>query len=169
MKHLLVILILLPLFAHAQVRSVLAQHPIDDATTENLNDGIIGNWKFREDTNKNNYYEVIRHKPYMMDRYHIKFWDRGGTNPTYESNLHFSKVGSVQFINVPYFEGDFEHRGYFFLRVLNVNAGDTEMTAALVGDKTLWDLDQAGVKKRMVQNLNNPKFYSDTVHLYKMK
>lgn len=83
MKGLLFILLLLPVFVKGQVRDVMAKYPIDAPSMDNLNDGILGRWKFEEDTNKNNFYEIIRRKPYALDKYHIKFWDRGGqTLPT---------------------------------------------------------------------------------------
>jgi len=162
-------LVLLPVLAAGQIKSVVARYPIDDPSIENLNDGILGRWKFEEDTNKNNFYEIIRGAPYAVDRYHILFWDRGGTNPTYESNMHFSKIGKARFINVPYFEGHFSHKGYFFLKILAVNADFTKMTAATVHDTTLWNLDKAGVKQRIASNVNNPAYYYDTVHFYKVK
>jgi len=94
MKGLLFMLLLLPVFVKGQVRDVMAKYPIDAPSMDNLNDGILGRWKFEEDTNKNNFYEIIRRKPYALDKYHIKFWDRGGTNPSYEANMHFSKIGN---------------------------------------------------------------------------
>jgi hypothetical protein len=169
MKSLFLLLLSLPLFTAGQIRHIVAQHPIDEPTVENLNDGIRGRWKFVEDTNKKNFYEIIRGNPYAEDRYHIKFWDRGGTNPTWESNMHFSKIGNTQFINVPYFEDNFTHVGYFFLKILDINADYTKITAALVHDTNLWNLNQAGVKQRITSNVNNPNYYSDTVHFYKMK
>ena len=147
----------------------VARYPIDDPSTANLDDRILGRWKFEEDTNKNNFYEVIRRQPYAMDRYHVKLWDRGGTNPTYEANMHFSKIGDARFINVPYFEKGFTHMGFFFLKILEVNADFTKMTTATVHDTTLWELNQAGVKQRITRNVNNPSYYYDTVHFYKVQ
>ena len=169
MKSLFLLLLLLPVFAQGQIRNVMAQYPIDAPSMENLEDGIRGKWKFEEDTNKNNFYEIIRGTPYAEDRYHIMFWDRGGTNATYESNMHFSKIGTTLFINVPYFERGFTHKGYFFLKILNVNADFTKMTVATVHDTSLWDLSEAEVRERITRNVNNPAYYFDTVHLYKVK
>lgn len=174
MKKLLLILLLLPAFVQGQISNIEAKYPIDGPSMKNLNDAILGRWRFEEDTNKKNFYEIIRHEPYQLDRYHIKFWDRGGTNPTYESNMHFSKIGNTQFINVPYFEENFTHEGFFFLKILETDADPVtgnyiKMTAAVVNDTTLWNLNQAEVKQRIIQNINNPAYYSDTVHFYKMK
>lgn len=169
MRNLLFILLLLPMMVDGQIKNGLAKYPIDEPSMENLNDWIIGRWKYTEDTNKNNFYEIIRRKPYQPDRYHIKFWNRGGTNASYESSIHFSKVGESLFINVPSVEMSFTNRCFFFLRVLDINADYTEITAALVTDKTMMDLDEHQVRIHIEDNMYDPAFYSDTVHLYKMK
>ena len=169
MKYLLLILLLGPVLATGQVRNVVARYPISEPSDKNLDDRIIGRWKFEEDTNKNNFFEVIRRKPYAMDKYHIKFWDRGGTNPSLESNMHFSKVGKDTFINMPYFEDGFSHMGFFFLKILESNSDFTSFTAAVVGDTSLWDLDKSAVTQRIKKNAGNPGYYMSTVHLHKMK
>ena len=162
-------LLILPAVSNAQIPRIMAQYPIDEPSKDNLNDAILGKWKFEEDTDKRNFYEIIREEPYMLDRYHIKFWNRGGTNPTYESNLHFSKVGQTRFINMPWFGEHFANKGFFFLKVLDVSPDKTRMTAAVVHDTTLWNLSQAEVKQRITRNVNNPFYYFDTVHLYKLR
>jgi hypothetical protein len=169
MKHLLLILLLFPALAIGQIRKIEAQYPISAPSMQNLHDGLRGRWKFAEDTDKNNFYEIIRGKPYAEDKYHIKFWDDGGTNPTYEANLHFSKVGKNLFINVPFFEHGFSNNGFFFLKVIDTNADFSKITAAIVHDTTLWNLDQDGVKQHIVQNMDNPAYYSGKVHLYKIQ
>jgi hypothetical protein len=147
----------------------VAKFPIDEPSMANLEDGLIGRWKFEEDTDKRNFYEIQRGDPYRSDRYHIKFWNRGGTNPTYEWNIHVSKIDGIQFINVPYYrEGPRTHEGYLFLRILDANKDFTKMTTTTVYDTTMWELDQAEVKERIRKNLNNPSFYYDTVHFYKI-
>ncbi len=148
----------------------VARFPIAEPDKALLDDRITGRWKFHEDTNSRNFYEIIpRRQPYMLDRYHLKFWNRNGTNPTYEGNMHFSKIDGVLFANVPYFEDDFTHQGFIFLRILDINATYDEVTAAVVGDTTLWLLNsQAEVRERIQKNMNKPSFYSDTFNFYKM-
>lgn len=147
----------------------VARFPIDEPSMNNLEDGLIGRWKFEEDTDKRNFYEILRGNPYRSDVYHLKFWNRGGTNPTYEWNIHVSKIDGIRFINVPYYrEGSRAQEGYLFLRILEVNKDFTKMTTATVHDTTMWELDQAGVKERIRKNLNNPSFYYDTAHFYKI-
>ncbi|MCW3120571.1 MAG: hypothetical protein JWQ38_63 [Flavipsychrobacter sp.] len=152
----------------------VAKFPIDAPSMGNLEDGLIGKWKFEEDTDKRNYYEVVRGGSYATDKYHVFFWNRGGTNPTYEGNVHISKINGARFINVPYWENNgkdahFSNAGYFFLRILQVNTDFTKMTTATVHDTTMRALNQAELKQRITKNINNPVFYYDTVHFYKMK
>lgn len=144
----------------------VANYPITKPASGVKDDRIIGKWKFEEDTNKNNYYEVYTaHKDYP-NQYHVRFWNRGGTNPTYESNMHFSDVNGVRFINVPYFgDGPLQ---YGFLKILSSNADYTTFTAAVVGDETMQRIKtQQLLKAHIIKNINNPKFYSDTVHFFK--
>jgi hypothetical protein len=169
MKNLLLLLLLLPILAAGQINTIVAKYPIDAPSKENLLDGILGKWKFKEDTDKNNFYEIIRRAPYNLDKYHLKFWNRGGTNPTYEANMHFSKIGNTQFINVPYFEENFTHKGFFFLKILDVNADFSKITAVVVHDTILWNLLEPEVRQRIIKTLNNPAYYQDTVHFYKIK
>lgn len=146
----------------------VANYPITNPKDGVKDDRIIGRWKFEEDTNTNNFYELYTaHKDYP-NQYHIRFWNRGGTNPTYESNLHFSDVNGVRFINVPYFERDLPLQ-YGFLKILESNNDFTKFTAAVVGDETMQRIKtQQLLKAHIIKNINNPKFYSDTVHFYKI-
>ena len=41
MKSLILVLLLLPVFAQGQIRNVMAQHPVDEPSMENLEDGIV--------------------------------------------------------------------------------------------------------------------------------
>ena len=149
----------------------IANYPIDAPSSANIDDRIIGKWKFLEDTDKRNFYDVEKtYQNFSPNEYHVKFWNRGGTNPTYEANIHFSRIGNSLFLNIPYWEGHFENMGYFFLKILDVNADYTKMTTATVYDTTLRSLkNSAEVRERITKNLNNPAFYNDTVHFYKVK
>jgi len=167
MKYLIFFILFLPVFTKGQIQSVLAKYPLDNPSKKNLNDGIKGKWKFWEDTNKNNFYEVLRGEPYATDKYHIKLWNRGGKNVSLESNFHLSKIGDALFINLPYLDEE-GIKGYFFLKILDVNSDFTKMTATLVHDTKLWDLSQESLCERFSVNLNNPVYYQDTVHFYKI-
>jgi len=147
-----------------------ARFPIAGPDKALLNDRITGRWKFHEDTNTHNLYEILsRRQPYPLDRYHVLFWDQGGAHASYEGNMYFSKIDSVLFVNVPCRNAARSEPGFVFLRILDINDACDEITIAVVGDTTLWQLSsQAEVRGRIASNMNNPSFYSDTLNFYKM-
>lgn len=164
MKSLLSVLLLTVLLT-GSCKNV-ANFPIAPPDATATDDRIIGKWQFKEDTNANNYYEV--YSGYESNTYHIRFWDRGGTNPTYESNLHFSDVNGIRFINVLNFEtGSLQ---YGFLKILSSNVDFTKFTAAVVGDENMGRItSQEKLNAHIIKNMNNPRFYSDTIHFYKIQ
>lgn len=164
MKPITLLIITLLLFSSCKYTST---YPIDDAKENCMNDAIIGKWKLKEDTNKNNFYEVYRSVFSPNNSYHIRFFDRGGRNPHYEADVHFSCLESAQFLNVTYWEYDLDkNRGYFFLRILNVN--DKDATVAMVTDNSLRELsNKEAVRQRITKNLSNPQYFKDTFHFYK--
>ncbi len=151
----------------------VAQFPINEPATDTFNKGFVGKWKFEEDSNKNNYYQIEWGLPYSTDAYHAKFWDRGGKNRTIEMNIHFTKIGDAIFISIPYLESNeylmYKEKGYFFLKVIDINKDFTKMTTATVHDSTMWELNATGIRQRIIRNLDNPAYYFDTVHFYKIK
>ena len=168
MKALAYLILALAIFSYG-CKSV-ARFPLEDPLATSMEDRIIGKWKFLEDTDQRNFYEVAKASIGGPNSYHVKFWNRGGTNPTYEANIFFSKLGNNRFINVPYWEGHFDHKGFFFLRILDVSADFSKMTTATVLDTTLWTLDgKEHVRERIMKNVANPAYYYDTIHFYKVK
>lgn len=164
MKSLLSVLLLTALLT-GSCKNV-ANFPIASPDATATDDRIIGKWQFKEDTNANNYYEV--YSGYESNTYHIRFWDKGGTNPTYESNLHFSDVKGVRFINIPYFV-EIGFLQYGFLKILDTDKDFTKITAAVVGDTTLSLItSQKALYNNIIKKMNNKNFYSDTIHLYKV-
>jgi hypothetical protein len=159
--------------------------PLSFPSSKSIDDRIVGNWKMMEDTNTNNFYEITKRLPPMGAdfQYHVRFFNRGGTNPTYEANIFFTdfeaseKDTGIKFINVPYWkqvpgEGDaghWENPGYFLVRVLETNKDFTKITTATVSDPALPQLRRAiQLENFMHDNINNPNIYSDTVHFYKV-
>ena len=141
-------------------------HPIDDPRKDCMNDAIVGKWKLVEDTNKNNFYQVEK-SPFSPYAYHVKFFDRGGRNRTYEADVHFSNIEKNSFLNVPYWEYDLsKNRGYFFLKILNITKDSALVT--MVGDNNMRVLpDKNAVRSRITANLNKPEYYVYTFHFYK--
>ncbi len=172
MKNLL-LLIAGVLALHSFGCKSVAQFPINEPATDTFNKGFVGKWKFQEDSNKNNYYQIEWGLPYSTDAYHVKFWDRGGKNPTIEMNIHFTNIRGNIFVSVPYLKRgeeiwDYRPSGYFFLKVIDINKDFTKMTAATVHDSTMSELNAVGIRQRIARNLDNPAYYFDTVHFYKM-
>ena len=163
--------LVLCLLTFAACESV-SKYPID-APGSASDSRFSGIWKFREDTNSKNFYEVA-YSTYNH-QYHVKFWDRGGTNPTYEANVYFTKIGDATFINMPYYNPANSVTGkdynyFFFLKILYVNKDFSEMTTATIHDSTLIKLESsAEVKAHISRHLEDPRFYYDTAHLYKVK
>lgn len=140
-------------------------------------DRIVGNWKMEEDTNTKNFYEVKQRDTVDRFNYHVRFFNRGGSNPTYEANIFFSDVGNTKFINVPYWvdvdgPGDlmgWDNRGFFFVRIIDANDDYTRLTTATVNTATLKEFSNSILLKKYIEmNINNPDIYSDTVHFYKV-
>ena len=150
----------------------VSQFPMDEPSAEYLNDKLIGKWKTVEDSDKNNFFEIA--KSMAANKYKVKYWNRGGTNPTYEANVFFSKINNTLFLNIPYWHEDREKSyyqtvGYFFVKIVNVNSDYSKLTTATVSDTSLGRLgSQLEVYNRIAKNLNNRSYYSDTVHFYKI-
>lgn len=131
-------------------------------------DQVMGRWKFEEDTNSGNFYEITKADVSIPNQYHIRFWNRGGANPSYEANGFFSVVKGYGFFNVPYFEKGLTNFGYGFLKLVEIDADFTRLTAAVVGDETMRSLaSEAEVRKYVTAHVDDPAFYSDTIHLFK--
>lgn len=135
-----------------------------------------GQWlsqTYKESANSTDEF-VERFKKMRAEReykYFITRMDKDGLNKHYE---HFgaypSKVGRATFINIPYVNSDnMDEQGFFFVRVLDVKHNNYLMTIAVVGDKSLrYMKSSAAVRKHIAKNVNNPYFYSDTLHLVRV-
>lgn len=149
----------------------IANYPIDTPSPQILNDKLIGKWKIQEDTNADNYYEIYKADGRSAEnQYHVRWWDRGGTNPTYEGNVYFSNVAGSMFLNVPYREEGFTNQGYLFIKILSANPAYDKVTTATFYDTTMRSLkSMEDVRRHITKHLNDAKFYNDTSHFYKVK
>lgn len=148
--------------------SNIASYPISQADSGLYDEGYTGKWKFEEDTNSHNFYAIS--KGLTPNKYHIKFWDRGGKNPTYEGEAYLSVVNGEKFFNLPCLDESREQYGYLFLKLIDVNKSYSKITAAVVGDVTMQSLrNEEEVYRHVHNNMNKAVFYSDTIHLYKVK
>jgi hypothetical protein len=153
----------------------VATYPISEPSADCIADGISGVWKFREDTNADNFYEIYPRDPVSKKHYHVRFWDRGGSNPTYEGNIFFSRIGGSLFINVPYFEHDmqtdnyFANKGYMFLKIESADVLFKEMVISVVNDTTMRSLKSSSeVRAYLTKNLDNGSIYQPVKHFYKV-
>ena len=160
-----------------------SKYTIDDRPLIKIDTSLFGTWKAREDTDtKNfiliqNFYDVAhKYKEMHSDSsdevknkdfdYYITYFDRNGRNPHYQQwTVFLSKINSAIFLNSNYrYE---ETYGYFFIRLIKI-VHDT-ITTSIVADTTLKYLTSSKeVRNRIAKNINNPGFYSDTLHFYKV-
>ena len=55
------------------------------------------------------------------------------------------------------------------MRLININAARDSITTAVVADTTLKSLgSEKQIRRRIAENIDNPVFYSDMVHFYKV-
>jgi len=121
------------------------------------------------------YYNEIKNCSYF-----ITDMDMHGQRRYYQQFYGFlSGIGASMFLNETYnyvpkgADGNYRSndgvKGYFFIRLLKVNAKHDRITTAIVADTTLKYLrNSAEVRSRIEKNINNPAFYSDTLHWYKV-
>ena len=158
-----------------------SKYPISDAKADLYDMRLYGKWKFAEDTNKNNYYLVQKDHDPGTNKYHVMFFDRGGKNRTFEGSIYFSKVGDALFLNIPcwvrhadkYTDAikDYEETGgYFFIRVIDANGDYSKLTTATVLDDGLARLKSSKeVYTHIARHMNEPTYYHDTAHFYKVQ
>ena len=168
----------------------IAKYPIDDKPCILIDNSLLGAWTAAEDTDQANYIlvqdynDVFQHDEgtNSIDRkyaYYFSCMTGHGKYATYGQLESFvSKVGKSMFFNIPYrnevinkrtgeFTGDVI-RGYFFIRIIDINPSKTEMITALVADTSLVKLKSSKeLRNYIAKNIDNPRFYSDTLHFRK--
>ena len=167
-----------------------SKYTIDEKPSIKIDTGLCGIWRAVEDTDKANYVfvqnyfdvhganytEFSEKKDYL---YYITYFNRHGRNPLYQQWHSFiSKVDGATFLNIPYRYSPFwyEHKengppveGFFFVRLIKISAAYDTLVTAIVSDTTLKSLTSSKeVRNRVKKNVNNPTFYSDTLHFYRV-
>ncbi len=144
----------------------VSKYPIDDPARIKIDNTLLGKWVMKEDTLKTNYFVISKKDDF---KYNITYMNQGGTNRQYENFEAFiSKINNTRFLNVQYYFGD--TKGYFFLKLLDVNEAGDEVTTATVIDSTMMDIAKpAEVRARITRNVSNPAFFADTAHFFKLK
>lgn len=122
------------------------------------------------------YNDFIGNKDYY---YHITRMGMHGKTPHYKQwSVFVSKVNNTIFLNIPYRyvpskDGHYlsgqTKQGFFFVRLVKITAAYDTITTAIISDTTLMHLTNSKeVRNRVAKNINNPAFYSDTLHFYKV-
>ncbi len=126
------------------------------------------------------YYE--RYDRFLLcnnSKYFITRFTAHGKNPQYQQwDAFLSKVKAEKFININYaytpytngrYETERETHGYFFVRLMKVNTTYDSMAITIATDTTLRSTTSSKEVRKMIQrNLDNPAFYKDTLHCYKV-
>jgi hypothetical protein len=155
-----IVLILTLLFAGC----TFSKYPIDDPAVVKIDARLMGKWKVKGKKTKNDVYTLSK-----KDDYHYQVVITEPGKPEREEFLAFlSKIDDATFMNVHFKDDTVE--GYFFIKILEVNIAANKATAAIVDDSTLQCLNgPTSVRERIHNKLNDPTFYTDTAHFYKVK
>lgn len=103
--------------------------------------------------------------------YYITYFDNHGTNPHFQQwNAHAATVNKSRFLNINYhnpYSDDKNEKGWLLVRI--IKAKHDTITTAIVADKALINLKSSkDVRSRLTERLNDKRFYSDTMHFYKI-
>lgn len=152
----------------------VARYPMDEPMSDLVNDKILGKWQAEEDTDKSNI--IIITKSSDSFKYDLKYWEHGGTNPTYESQIFFSKINDALFLNVACWDDVrndkvyYQKVGYMFFKVVYATPDFSKLALTNVADTSLQSTHSTlEVFNKIARNLNNKAYYEDTIHFYKVQ
>lgn len=156
-------------------------HAIDENALNKIDTNLLGIWRVAEDTDRRNFIYVERNydvhhfsRDYGTRKfkqyehcYYLTYMNRHGKNARYEQWLAFtSDINGTRFMNITY-RNDGE--GFFFVRFIKRSANRDTITTCMVADTNLRYLpDSKAVRKKITGSINDPVFYSDTMHIYKI-
>jgi len=143
----------------------LSPYAIDDHAVINADARLLGKWKQKEKAKESDLYTLIKKDEF---HYTVKVKEHGNHHRNLKYDAYLSDVNDVRFLNILY--KDDSTSGYLLLRILDINPAANLITATPVADSTMqFATSSAAVREKIRTNLNNPKFYGDTVHFYKVK
>lgn len=165
----IIVIILLAAFS-AGCKSY-SRFPLEPRGSVRVDTNLIGIWKMQEDTDVHNFFVIERYNDYT---YAASYMNEGGDNRIYENwRVFMSEVNGVKFLNVPYDNFDWEkgesrEKGWFFMKVTDIDKGGFNITLSPVTDSTLSRLTSSKeVHDRIATNLNNPAYFGKPVHFRK--
>ncbi len=142
----------------------LAKFPIDDKAQMNIDPALLGKWKIEKVGKKSDLYTITK-----QDSMHYFITVKENKGKKIDTAYAFlSDVRKAKFLNVRC-KGD-STWGYAFVRIIDISANGTKITAANVSDTMLRSMVSAAqIREHIYNNMTDPEFYSDTVHLVKVK
>ncbi len=142
----------------------LSKYPIDDHPVIKNDTRLLGKWREKEKKEKSDLYTLTK----KSETSYLVTMKEYGMKRTLKYDAFLSDVNNVKFLNVLY--KDDSANGYLFIRLLDINSSGNQTTAAAVSDSMMkYVSSSAAVRERVRENLNNPAFYSDTIHFEKVK
>ena len=164
-KNIFIAFVFVVLFASCKE----SNYPIDANPALKVDSRLIGTWKARDIRGNS----PVIDPPYVLTkdndfqyRVTIKEKDRG-VDKEESTTAFLSKIDNALFMNVVVKD---DSGGYFFFRILNIDAKNGKVTVASIADTSMVHLSSpAQVRARIAKNLNNPLFYKDTSLLVKVK
>ena len=142
---------------------VASKYPIDSVPKLKIDSRLIGDWKIKDsDTNERFSLSRASDNEYLIMYKDSKFETQ---QPFYG---YLSEVNKALFLNG--YRGEDTTMGYLLLKIININADATEITATNVIDTTLkYARSSQVIRKRVEKNLNNRSFYgSPSAVFYKV-
>ena len=129
-----------------------------------IDDHLQGIWKLADDTDFHNYFILEKVNDY---KYSITYMNRSGNNRGLEHGIvYFSEIDNVKFLNVS--NWDWDHHGLVFLKIKEITPGSWDMTANLVIDTTLSQLNSSeALCEHIRKRLKDPLIYGKELHFRK--
>jgi hypothetical protein len=142
----------------------LPKYPIDAPPSVKIDARLLGKWKGKNKGETRDLYTLTKKSDYL---YSIE-GKQSGNKKKELLTAYLSMVDSVRFLNV--WDNDDTAKSYLFLRLLEINAEGNKLRVCAVSDSNMQYLTScAQVREYIVNHLNNPEFYGDTVWFSKVK
>ena len=155
-----------------------AKYPTEEHPEIKIDARLLGTWKAVEDTDSKNSMVVqsfhdVYHSSTVSSvdttrkdcNYYITYFNRHGRNPLFlEWTAFLSEIDNTSFLDIKFMDV-----GFTIIRLIKINSACDTITTALIADTTLKDLKSSKLLcHRIASHLNNPSFYCDTMHFYKV-
>jgi hypothetical protein len=142
----------------------LAKFPIDDPATVKIDKRLIGKWK-EDGKGKHPDVYIVTEK----DSTHYRIVMNNKKEKEADTCVAFlSDVRNTKILNVHYKKDSAD--GYLFIQIVDIDPAGRKVTAVAIKDSTMKNMVSAAmIREHVYNNLNDPDFYGDTVHLKKVR